>query len=144
MDKTHFSSSHHPQQCPPHPRFCLGICCRSLARSHWCLLSLHHAQPWLLDIKIWISACERERVGWGRKLMLLEIDLDFCVCVRENEKVRQRILYYLVSDYGVVGYCIWYLRKCKDGKENKRNSRLKKKIIFFIFVLSINIFSFFV
>ena len=63
--------------------------------------------------------------------MLLEIDLDFCVYVRENERKR-----------GAKKIILFGFRKCKDGEENKRNSRLKK-ISFFIFVLSINLFSFF-
>ena len=58
-----------------------------------------------------------------------------------REREGQRRLYCLVSDCGVVGYCVSYLRKCKDGEENKRNSILKK-ISFFIFVLSINLFFF--
>ena len=27
----------------------------------------------------------------------------------------------LFSDCCVAGYCVWYLRKCKNTKENKRN-----------------------
>ena len=55
---------------------------------------------------------------------------------------RGREVYCLVLDCGVAGYCAWYLRKCKMEKKIKEiQDLLKKKIIFFIFVLSINVFN---
>ena len=60
----------------------------------------------------------RER---GREAYIIENRLDFCVCVceRVNETERWRSLHCLVSDCGVVGYCVWYLRKCKMEKKIK-------------------------
>ena len=56
---------------------------------------------------------------------------------------RGREVYCLVLDCGVAGYCAWYLRKCNMEKKIKEIQDLlkKKKIIFFIFVLSINVFN---
>ena len=60
------------------------------------------------------------------KLIVLKIDwISVCVCVcvcvyeRVNETERRRSLYCLVSDCGVAGYCVWYLRKCKMEKKIK-------------------------
>ena len=62
-----------------------------------------------------------------------------------REREGQRRLYCLVSDCGVAGYCVWYLRKCKDGEENKRNSKTKKKLVslFLFFQLIFSVFFFF-
>ena len=58
--------------------------------------------------------------------MLLEIDLDFCVYVRENERERGTKKIIL---FGFRLWCCWILclvsKKVQDGEENKRNSRLK-------------------
>ena len=64
-----------------------------------------------------------------------------CVCVRVSEIERQRSLNRLVLDCGVAGYCAWYHRKSKMEKKIKEIQDLLKKIIFFIFVLSINVFN---
>ena len=85
--------------------------------------------------------CEREREREReRESYIIENKLDFCVCVcvyeRVNETERRRSLYCLVSDCGVAGYCVWYLRKCKMEKKIKEIQVLKKN--HFLYFCSFN------
>ena len=65
----------------------------------------------------------------------------FCERMREKERWNFWLNYWdLISYFGVAGYCVWKIRKCKNSKENKESEDLKKKIIFFIFFLLINFF----
>ena len=87
---------------------CVCVCarCRSLTLNHQCLLLLHHARPWLLEIEIWISMCVRAHVC-------------VCVCVRERERESERSVKAYSIWFQIVmfaGYYVWYLRKCNDRK----------------------------
>ena len=130
MDETHSSSLHCPRRHPLRLLFPFCICCRSLARCHWYPFLLYHAQPWLLEINIWIFAtcvCERERERErerGREAYSIENRLDFSVCVWESERDRE------VEKFILFGFRLWgcwlfclVSQKVQDGKENKRNSR---------------------
>ena len=142
MDETHSSSLCRLWRRPLRLLFPFCICYRSLTQSHWCPFLLHHAQPWLLEINIWISATcawermrerERERER-GREAYIIENRLDLCVCVCESEWDREAEKF---NSFGFRLWCCWLLclvsQKVQDGKENKRNLRFIKKNHFLYF-----------
>ena len=54
--------------------------------------------------------------------------------MREKERWNFWLNYWdLISYFGVAGYCVWKIRKCKNSKENKESEDLKKKNHFLYF-----------
>ena len=110
----------------------LDVLCRSLTQSH-CRSPLAPPRSTMVIRNyrfrfVCVSPWENEREGE----------------MRETKKVLGiGIWFHIVVLLGVVGYCVWKIRKCKNSKENKRKWGFFKKKKFFIFFLLINLFKIF-
>ena len=114
-----------------------------------------HSSPWASDVK---SSHEATNVPSCSTMLSHSYwknrDFCFCVCVRENVRERERerereakkkIKQSAIGMFGfrllyccIAGYCVLYLKLRKSRDWKRKENKLKiKKIIFFIFVLSI-------